>query len=653
MTRRIAIISEHASPLGFLGGADSGGQNVYVGQIASRLAATGHEVDVFSRRDNAFLPPVTEWLNGVRIVHVPAGPPEPIRKEDLLPFMEEFTAFVLRYCKRRRAPYDVVHANFWMSGMVAAEIKRVTGIPFVITFHALGRVRRMHQGEADDFPDERFTIEDQIVAEADRIIAECPQDEEDLVQLYDADPGKTVIIPCGFDPSEMWPISKPLARVALGLSPEDRVVLQLGRMVPRKGVDTAISGFARMVRDHCIEAQMLVVGGESDLPDPAVTPEIGRLQSIAKAEGVADRVRFVGRRGRDDLKYYYSAADLFVSVPWYEPFGITPVEAMACGTPVIGSNVGGIKFTVRDGETGYLVPANEAGQLAERMAHLYQHPKLLSLFGRQGVRRVNEMFTWREVAGAVNALFEEILAPSRLAMRSNTERHAILERGFDGALKAIRESQRQLRYPILEAAEMLSACFEAGNKALICGNGGSAAEAQHLSGELVGRFQLPDRQGLPAVALTADSSILTAWSNDCGFEHVFERQVEALGRAGDVLLGISTSGRSENLIRAFEAARRIGVRTLALLGGEGGNLLQLADAAVVVPSSDTQRIQEVQSLIVHLICELIEERIEQRRIRTNTPNRRSKVEILQPVESTSSATAWRRRIQVLARSETA
>ena len=165
---------------------------------------------------------------------------------------------------------------------------------------------------------------------------------------------------------------------------------------------------------------------------------------------------------------------------------------------------------------------------------------------------------------------------------------------------------------------------------LICGNGGSAAETQHLAGELVGRFQLADRAALPAIALTADSAVLTAWSNDFGFEHVFERQVEALGRRGDVLLGISTSGRSQNLLRAFEAARRLGVQTVALLGGDGGDLLPLSDAAVLVPSSETQRIQEVQTLIVHLLCELIEERIEQRRTRPNQSSRRRRVEFSNP-----------------------
>ncbi len=190
MTKRIAFISDHASPVGILGGVDSGGQNVYVGQLAKNLAALGYEVDIFTRRDSERLPEIAEWVNGIRIIHVPAGPPSFVRKEELLQFMPDFTSYVLQFFKCQRKPYDLVHPNFWMSGFVACELKKQLGLPFVITFHALGRVRRQHQGTKDEFPNQRFEIEDQIVAEADRIIAECPQDEEDLIRLYNADPAK-------------------------------------------------------------------------------------------------------------------------------------------------------------------------------------------------------------------------------------------------------------------------------------------------------------------------------------------------------------------------------------------------------------------------------------------------------------------------------
>jgi glycosyltransferase involved in cell wall biosynthesis/phosphoheptose isomerase len=609
MSQRIGLISEHASPLGILGGVDSGGQNVYVGQLAKHLAGLGYAVDIFTRQDSERLPEIAEWVNGIRIVHVPAGPAKYVRKEDLLPYMEEFTAYLLRFCKCQRESYDLLHANFWMSGLIAADLKRALGTPFVITFHALGRVRRLHQQAADEFPDARFAIEDRIIAEADRILAECPQDEEDLIRLYNADPAKITIVPCGFDPTELSPMSKPLARFALNIPPEERVILHLGRMVPRKGVDTAIRGFARLVRNHGIQARLLIIGGDSDEPDPQATPEIGVLQAIAREEGVADLVTFTGRRGRETLKYYYSAADVFVTVPWYEPFGITPVEAMACGTPVVGANVGGIKFTVRDGETGYLVPPKEPEMLAERLAHLYAHPKLMSVLSRQAIRRANDLFTWQKVAAAVAAVYEEVRAASQSACRDETEQLVTIERGFDSIVEVLQESRRRLRPFILEAAEALTACFSRGSKVLICGNGGSAAAAQQLAADLLGRFRCTARPGLPAVALDTNPAFLTGWAEDAGYEYLFARQVEALGQAGDVLLAISTGGRSRSLIEAFEAAHRLGLRRLALLGGDGGELRELADIALTVPSTDLAHIQEVHLFLIHLLCGLIEERL--------------------------------------------
>lgn len=409
MRKRIALISEHASPLALLGGVDSGGQNVYVGQLARLLGRLGYEVDVFTRRDAPDLPDVVNWSEGSRIIHVPAGPAAPVRKEDLLPHMGEFTAFVLRCC-RRGPGYDLIHANFFMSALVAADVKRLANVPFVVTFHALGRVRRLHQGGADSFPEQRLTIEDRVVREADRIIAECPQDEDDLCDLYGADPARMVTIPCGFDPAEFWPVGKRRARAHLGLDPDERIVLQLGRMVPRKGVDNVIRGLASLRRDHDIAARLLIVGGESAEPDPAVTPEIGRLQAIARDEGIADSVTFVGSRGRDVLRYYYSASDVFVTTPWYEPFGITPLEAAACGTPIVGAAVGGIKTSVVDHETGYLVPPRDPSALAERLARLFRRPQLMQQFGRQASRRANALFTWEKVAIAVARVYDEVIA---------------------------------------------------------------------------------------------------------------------------------------------------------------------------------------------------------------------------------------------------
>jgi D-inositol-3-phosphate glycosyltransferase len=346
-----------------------------------------------------------KFINGVRVIHVTAGPPHVVPKEELLPYMDEFARRMIAMCKRQRRPYDVVHANFWTSGVVAMRLKAELGLPFAITFHALGQVRRLHQGESDRFPPERVQIEAQIISAADCVVAECRQDRDDLMQLYGANPAKIRIAPCGFDHSEFWPIDKHAARQELGFSPNERIVLQLGRLVPRKGIDTVVRALGRLRRAHRLDTTLVVVGGETDDPSPAANPEIARLHQVAIDEGVAGRVVFTGRRPRHRLRYYYSAADVFVTTPWYEPFGITPVEAMACGTPVIGACVGGIKTTVRHGRTGFLVPPRDPDAVAQRVAELYRDPSLIQRFGSAGREHVLRHFTWAQVADRMEAIY--------------------------------------------------------------------------------------------------------------------------------------------------------------------------------------------------------------------------------------------------------
>lgn len=401
MKKRLAIISEHASPLAPLGHVDSGGQNVYVGYIARHLAMMGNAVDVFTRRDDPSSPFIQEWENGVRVINITAGPVHFVRKERLAPHMREFATNMTAFIESNNLAYDVVHANFWMSGMVAAYLKVKLGLPFAITFHALGKIRRQHQKEADEFPSYREDVETKVAAAADIVIAECPQDEHDLHHLYHVPWRKMAMVSCGFDPAEFEPLNKEFARVLLGFSPHEKIVLQLGRMVPRKGVDTVIRAVARLIHKGIVAPKLMIVGGETEGAS-ADAVEIRRLRSIAQAEHIADHVLFRGRVERDQLKYYYSAADMFVTVPWYEPFGITPLEAMACETPVIGADVGGIKYSVVDGVNGFLVPPKNSLVLADRIETLYRHPGLMELFGRSGLDRVRNNFTWQIVAASID-----------------------------------------------------------------------------------------------------------------------------------------------------------------------------------------------------------------------------------------------------------
>jgi D-inositol-3-phosphate glycosyltransferase len=598
MLGRIALISEHASPLSPLGGVDCGGQNLYVAQTAKTLAALGYTIDVFTRRDCEDVPDILPWVNGIRIIHVSAGPPRFVRKEDLLQYMEDFTEYMVRFCRHQQDVYDLVHANFWMSGLVAANIKRQLKIPFVITFHALGRVRRQYQRQDDGFPDDRFAIEDRIIAETDRIVAEAPQDQEDLIRLYGADPARITIVPCGFDPDELWPIGKTQARDVLGLPPDEGMVLHVGRMVPRKGVDTVIRGFAQLLKRHRTPARLLIVGGESEEPDPSRTPEIARLQRLAADLRVTEPVTFVGRRGRDQLKYYYSAADVFVTTPWYEPFGITPLEAMACGTPVVASNVGGIKFSVRDGETGYLVPPDDPARLADAMHRLYSSPPLLSLFGRQAIQRVHNRFTWAGVAEDLSRLYTEVVTASRPSPLGQSHASAlrIVDRSFDTALESLRESKLRLRAMLIESAQMLETCVSQGGNILVWDADGHIAEAEYFTAALVTHFGT-GHAGLPALWLRESHPQSPSISH----------YLKALARPHDVLLGIAIEPLSPSTRQSFQLAKQLGLHTIALVGSQDAGPRDLAD--LMLPASPLPCARLAPQLLIHILSELMKERV--------------------------------------------
>jgi D-inositol-3-phosphate glycosyltransferase len=405
--KRIAFISEHASPMANLGGVDTGGQNVYVAQLAKHLAGQGYLVDVFTRRESAEINEVVDWAPGVRVVHVNAGPAQIIIKEDILQYMDEFKDNMVSFIINQHLHYSLVHANFFMSAQVAMGIKKELDIPFVVTFHALGHVRRIHQAEKDKFPAERLVIEEEAVKQADYVIAECPQDKDDLMNYYNAPEEKITIIPCGFSGSEFYPIDKEVARKIANLPQKEHIILQLGRMVPRKGVDNVIRALEK-IKGTRKSVRLVIVGGECEELEEETCPEFARLMNIARENKVETSIIFAGRKTRDQLKFYYAAADVFITTPWYEPFGITPLEAMACGTPVIGSNVGGIKYSVAEGETGLLVPAEAPEELAAKITTLLNNENLRNQMGENAIKRVNTYFTWARVAAQVHELYKQL-----------------------------------------------------------------------------------------------------------------------------------------------------------------------------------------------------------------------------------------------------
>jgi D-inositol-3-phosphate glycosyltransferase len=383
---RVAMVSEHASPLAVPGGVDAGGQNVHVAALATAMGARGVEVVVYTRREDPSLPRRVRLAPRVVVEHVDAGPPEPIPKDLLLPYMDAF-AEELEWSWSSWRP-DVAHAHFWMSGRASLAAARLLGVPVVQTFHALGIVKRRHQGEKDTSPPERLAEEREIIRGADRIVATCSDEVFELLRLG-AGPRRISVIPCGVD-LDLFRPEGPAEERPTGMH---RLVV-VSRLVERKGVGNVISALPSVPETE------LVVAGGPDASDLEKDPEARRFTALARSLGVANRVHLRGRVGRGDLPALMRSADAVVCVPWYEPFGIVPLEAMACGVPVVVSAVGGLVDTVADGVTGLHVPPRRPDRLAAALRSLLADPERRVSLGVAGVRRARSRYGWDRIADA-------------------------------------------------------------------------------------------------------------------------------------------------------------------------------------------------------------------------------------------------------------
>jgi len=397
---KVAMVSEHASPLAVLGGVDAGGQNVHVAALASALARNGVEVVVHTRRDDPELPERVPLVPGVTVEHVSAGPPQPVAKDDLLPYMDEFAEGLRRSWLAR--PPEVVHAHFWMSGLAALGAGRALGLPVAQTFHALGVVKRRHQGAKDPSPPERMAAERAIVRKADAIVATCSDEVFELARLG-AEPHRTVVVPCGVDLGLFAPEGPAAPR-----PPGRHRLLVVSRLVERKGIGDAVTALPRLP-----DAELLVAGGP-DARELDGDPEARRLLALAEELDVADRVQLLGRVAQADLPALLRSADVVVCVPWYEPFGMAPLEAMACGVPVVASAVGGLVDTVVDGVTGLHVPAHRPDRLASAVGALLADLGRRADLGRTGARRARR-YSWDRIAGSTLDVYAGLAATADVA----------------------------------------------------------------------------------------------------------------------------------------------------------------------------------------------------------------------------------------------
>jgi glycosyltransferase involved in cell wall biosynthesis len=395
---RIALVSEHANPLAAIGGVDAGGQNVHVAALAGGLVERGHDVTVFSRRDTTSVPVRVRAPEGYVVEHVPAGPPSDVPKDELLQYMPAFGDYLAQ--RWRAEPYDVVHAHFWMSGLAAVRAARTAGVPVLQTFHALGTVKKRHQGAQDTSPPTRLALERSLCRSVDHVIATC-SDEVTELRAMGLPEDRATVIPCGVDTDAFRPLP-----VTHGDRP---VLLVIGRIVERKGVGNVIEALAKLPG-----VELMIGGGPTpDLLD--TDPDIARLRRLAEHHAVADRVRFLGSVGRADVPALMSRADVVVAVPWYEPFGIVPVEAMACGRPVVGSAVGGLLDTIVPGVTGELVRPRRPDLLAPVLRDLLADPGRRAAYGRAGRARAVDTYQWRQVVAETESVYAAVasrLVPS-------------------------------------------------------------------------------------------------------------------------------------------------------------------------------------------------------------------------------------------------
>jgi len=400
-----------------LGSVDAGGQNVYTDEVCRNLARLGWSVDIFTRKDDQRLPTVLEHAPHVRVVNLEAGPVRSMSKDDLWPYMVDFRDAILRFAATGGITYDVIHGNFWMSGWVAVELAKHWDVPVVQIFHALGRTKRQHQGASDTSPRARVRTEHDVIDSVDGLIAQCPAEREELVEGYGTQPERVSIIPSAVDIRLYSPVERMEARQRIGLECEGQVVAYVGRMLPRKDPRNIVRALGCLKERMQPLPVLILVGGETRDPSADSSPEIRELQKLAADLDISPNVIVYGNRQPWELRNYYSAADVVVTTPWYEPFGLTPLEAMACGRPVIGSAVGGIKFTVKDGETGYLVAPREPVELASRLAQILGDPERLHGMGSASRKRVESEFTWPLTASRTACLYEELLKSELPALR--------------------------------------------------------------------------------------------------------------------------------------------------------------------------------------------------------------------------------------------
>ncbi|HLD94094.1 MAG TPA: glycosyltransferase [Anaerolineales bacterium] len=401
------MLSYHTSPLAALGGKHSGGMNVYVRELSAHLAKRGHRVDVFTRgvEDSE-----QRIADGARLITLAAGPRRELEKNELAADIPEFAQRVQEFAQMKGLRYDLIHAHYWMSGLVGRLLKASWGVPLAVMFHTLGLVKNRIAVLGERESDERIRGERRTLAASDLVVASTPGELADLQWLYELPSARAAVIPPGVDLQQFHPMDKTAARAELGLPTNERQILFVGRIEALKGIDTLIRATDRVVRTKAIGARIRVqiIGGDVDESLEQLGSEMARLRRLTADLGLQERVRFLGSRRQRELPPYYAAADVVVMPSYSESFGMVALEAMACGRPVVASRVGGLEYLVQDGITGFHVQEGNAEEMAARLEELLGDAVLLERMGA-AARREAEMYSWERTANEIEKLYKNLL----------------------------------------------------------------------------------------------------------------------------------------------------------------------------------------------------------------------------------------------------
>jgi D-inositol-3-phosphate glycosyltransferase len=406
---RIAMLSYHTCPLATLGGKDTGGMNVYVRDLSRQLGKSGIGVDVFTRSQDEHVPHVLHDLGyGNRIVHIEAGPEVPMGKDQLSKYIDQFVDGILAFTSNKALTYDLIHSHYWLSGLAGLELKRRWGVPLIQMFHTLAVMKNRVARSPDEVaPDSRLEAENRLLLESEKVVVATEAELAQIRWLYRIDTDNVVVIPPGVDTTRFYPIPKDEAKEFIGIHPQGRMLLFVGRIEPLKGIDTLFRAVALLKQHGVMDKNpfyVAIIGGDPDADPDDLSHEMGRLKELRQELAIEDLVAFLGKRDQDTLQYYYSAAEAVIVPSHYESFGLVALEAMACGTPVVASETGGLVFLVRDGETGFHVPAADPEALCKSLERVLMDTDTRERLGDQAAAYARA-YDWDIIAARLIDLY--------------------------------------------------------------------------------------------------------------------------------------------------------------------------------------------------------------------------------------------------------